>query len=58
MFFKGNINNNYCSLIFLINNNKILIEEGETHSLILKSEKQILFEESKLTYLLECLILI
>ena len=35
--------------VFLINNNKILIEEGETHSAILKSEKQILFEECKLT---------
>ena len=39
MFLKGNINNNYFSLIFLINNNKILIEEVETHSTILKSEK-------------------
>ena len=57
MFFKGNINNNYYNLIFSINNNKMLIEEGETHSTILKSDKQILFEESKLTYLLKCLIL-
>ena len=38
------LNNNYSSCIFPIKNNKILIEEGETHSAILKSAKQILFE--------------
>ena len=58
MFLKGNLNNNYGSCIFPINNNKVLIEEGKTHLAILKSEKQILFEESKLTCLLKCFILI